>query len=877
MIFKRLNTEFLKDQSYFSNIILNNIENSSVESLHSFLTFNTGLLLNALNHQSNNRLIICVPSSLKLSQWLTTLLSLSMYKKDYQQNNEKKSTFIIGQKLNINGAIVEYAGEEWDEKWGLMFKIKYRDGNNGIVEATTPGLENIFFQVTNTQKRLSNSKQVHEAQKSIKLETFPIDRILDITSYGNRGHIQNSTVLISRIGQTETFINKQHINGIRISDLLGWAKVDDYGNLNPLDQNKVASQPSSIVASNLYSLSEYVGEYNLKKTIVIDGTAKCLMELPLLDTILDENQNVIVISDLTDLKGVQELTKRDFKVWQWNKKMIEDLCSDILSQQTVAFSDLNYKLNRFCHETITLEKVSDIQIEQITDKTFELVKLLPEDQQDLIHVKWEVVGLVNNIMRMTRPYNQEEKEEKLSILQNMRHKFDIHDQWLNTDLKDRVKELFELLVTYFSETNISSSEKNLKLTQLIKSYVQNDNNTDKNLLILCSNSDEAEKSSSYWLNELGVSLNSQVQFISIDSLDEKLKIDNEMIVTGWLNLEKMNKILNGLNSDKITLLCYKNEANWFESAKSFWDRTNSFNIDYDYFAGILKISKEELEQAIKPAIISEPSPQTDIEDLIKIEYKLKKHQLSKFLVAGSAGEESVSAKPIGLSSNKIAFFTETHKIYLLNDILDKNSEQIDIPHIFANELKEGDKILFRDSSRDIIRDIAEKMLMNAGKGNLSTTARIWKQCLREEFNSQAKNFLRLNQVLQDAGCTRHPTTIKQWVLDDDQIGPRDFNDMAIIAKVTESQELKDKMEEVESAIVEVRSAHQQASAFIVRSLKEAVMKKIEGENSEAFIEDSLSIDLGQYGLISVLTANEVDNEWVNIDRSKVNKPLRRDD
>lgn len=875
MILKQLNIEFLKDQPFLNNINLNVTENSSSESLHSFISFNTGLLLNALNHQNNNRLIICVPASLKLSQWLAFLISIANYKKDYIQNTTKSSSFKPGQKLFVNGAIVEYVGEEWDEKWGLMISIKCRVGNKDFVTISQPGLEYKFFQVTDSSKRLSSNIEFSTAMKSVQQGKYPIDQVLDITSYGNRGHIQNSTVLISRIGQTETFINQQHVNGIQISDLLGWAKIDDYGNLISLDRNKVTSQPSSIVASNLYSLSEYVGEFNLKKTIIIDGTAKCLMELPQLDTILEEKPNVIVISDLTDLKGVSELIKRDFKVWQWNKEMIEDLCSDVLSQQTITFSDLNYKLNRFCHETISLEKVSDGQIEQIADKTFEFVKLLPEDQQDLIHVKYEIVGLVNNILRMTRSYNQDEKEEKLNILQNMKRKFDIHDQWLNTDFKNRARELFELLVNFFSGSDKSSDEKNIKLAQLIKSHVQN--TSDKNLLILCSNSDEAEKSSSYWVNKLGTSVNTGVQFISLDSLDEKLKIDNEMIITGWLGLDKMNKILNGLNSDKITLLCYGKEANWFESATSFWDRANNFNIDYDYFAGILKISKEELEQAIKPTVITEPSPQTDIEEVIKIEYKLKKHQLSKFLVAGLIGEESVLAKPIGLSSSKIAFFTDTHKIYLLNDILEGNSERSDIPHIFANELKEGDKILFRDSSRDIIRDIAEKMLTNAGKGNLSITARIWKQCLREEFNRQARNFLRLSKLLQYAGCNRHPTTIKQWVLDDDQIGPRDVNDMMIIAKVTDSQDLKDKMEEVKSAIIEVRSAHQQASAFIVRSLKEAIIKKIEDENSEALIEDSLSIDLGQYGLISVLTANEVDNEWVNIDRSKVNKPLRRDD
>lgn len=877
MILKRLNIEFLKDQPFLNNINLNVTENSSSESLHSFLTFNTGLLLNALNLQSNNRLIICVPSSLKLSQWLTFLISIANYKKDYIQNSVKTSSFQPGQKLFVNSAIVEYVGEEWDEKWGLMISIKCRVGNEDFVTISQPGLQNKFFQATNSPKRLSTNKEFSTAIKSVQGGKYPIDQILDITSYGNRGHIQNSTVLISRIGQTETFITQQQINQTSLSDLIGWAKIDDCGELISLDRNKVTSQPSSVVASNLYSLSEYSDKYNFKKTIIIDGTAKCLAELPQLDSILDEQQNVIVISDLTDVKGVQELVKRDFKVWQWNKNMIQDLCSDLFDQGSDMFADLNFKLKRFCTETVSLEKVTDEKIEDIASRTFELIKLLPEDQPDLIHVKWEIVGMVNNIMRMTRPFNQDEIEGKLSSLQNMKHKFDIHDQWLNSEMKLKAKDLFELLNTFFESSEKTIAGKNTKLNQLIKSFIQDEDKLNKNLLVLCNSSEEAEKSLAYWVNEIGTSLNSRVQFISVDSLDERLKVENEMIISGWFNLEKMNKVLNGLNSDEIILLCYASEENWYYSAKNYWDRNNNFNIDYDYFAEILKITKEELEQAIKPKTIIESSSQIDIQEVIKIEYKLKKHQLSKYIVSGLSSEDSILAKPVGLSSNNIVFFTDTHKIYLLNDILDGNFEQIEIPHIFANELKVDDKILFRDSSRDIIRDIAEKMLVNAGKENLSITARIWQKCLKEEFNRQARNFLRLGKLLQDGGCNRHPATIKQWVLDEDQIGPRDVNDMVIIANVTNSQELKDKMEEVKAAIFEVRSAHLQASAFIVKSLKEAVIHKLETEKTEALIEDSLTIDLGQYGVIKVLTADDVENEWVNIDRTKVNKPLRRDD
>lgn len=876
MILKKINSEFLKEYPYLNNIKLTQSENSASELLHPLLTFNTGLVLRTLKFQDSNRLIIWVPSSEKLAQWLTTLLSLEMYKKDYQQNSKKKSSFIIGQKLLINSAIVEYAGEEWDEKWGLMFKIKYRDGNDSIVEATTPGLEHIFFQVTDTQKRLSNNKQVHEAIKSIKLQNFPIDQILEIRSYANRSYVKNTITLVSRIGETEDFITNQTINESPIDELVGWAKVDSYGFITSLDGNKIVSQPSCLLASSLYSLSENDDKDKYTKRIIIDGTAKCISELPLLDDMLDQNSDVIVISDLTDQDGIRELLKRDFKVWKWSKELIKEVCEEDLNSQNSLFTFFNNKLNQFCNQNVNIESVNDETIESLSFKAHELIRLLPEDQQDLVQAKYELVAIINGILRMIRPGEKEWSEDKVIALEKIKHKFEIHSQWLNDEAKKCMQELLEVLYAYVNNIKAQGSQKTIKMSNLLKTYLQNPNINGRFLLILCSSSSEAVKTELFWKNTIPELQNRNIKFLSSENLSENAGEKNEIIVCGWLGIDKMNRVVNSLYSDNIKILCFNTEQRWYESARKYWDQIYDFgNIDCDLFAQILDIPAAEIKY-INKSVSDVVDNTAEIDELKNLEYKLKKQLLNKYITSGNKGEDLVLAKPVSFSSDRLAFFTETHKMYLLNDLLSGSSTKTEIPNVFVNDLKVGDKVLFRDSNRDIIRDIAEQMLNNSGKAHLSLTARLWKKALKEEFDRQYKNFHRLVRVLKECGCNRHPTTLKQWVLDEDQIGPRDLKDLQIIAIATNSQELKTRMEEVQSAILEVRSAHQQASAFLVKSLKEAVIKKIASGSSSDRDSDA-SIDLGQFGSIFILTVDELTDDWLNVDRNKVNKLLRREE
>lgn len=877
MILNKINSAFLNEYPYLNNVKITLKSTASAEPLHPLLTFNAGMVMKSLETQNNKRVVIWVPSADNNALWLSTLLSLRQYKQDYLQYSLKESSFKPGQKLYVNGAIVEYVKEEWDDKWGLIITVRYREGNDSYIDFSMPGLEYKFFQATQTSKRLSNGTVAWKALHSVQKETYPIDDLLDITTYGNRNHIKSSITLVSRIGQTENFINEKSINGQKVIDLLGWAKLDTDGEIITLDRNRVASQPSCVITSGLYSMFEYSGDFAINKRVIIDGVDKCLYDLPLFDTLLESDPEIVVISDLSDQDGVKELLNRNFSIWRWNKSMIYDLTNNNIFLPDSSFYKLDYELKQFCNQTLEVESVNDEKVKTLATKGYSLIKTFSEDHQDMIHIKYELLSLVNGIMRMIRHGDKEWTEEKVSILHDLKRKFGIHYQWLSSDIRLIIQEFFEEFDKFLSNYDSSENEKVNKLNEIIDTFNANNTNDESILVVLCNNSTEVEYSESFWKNKKGAVQIQKLRFITIDNLTDDEKAPTQMIVAGWLGLDRMTKVVNSLKSNKITILCYEKELEWCETAKRHWDAVYDFTINNNLFSKILGVSPEELNQFTRQSVEPTEIIHDDLQELIKTEYKLKKHQLSKYITSTISGEDLVSAKPVGLSSNKLAFFTESHKIYLLNEVLSGQTESRELPFVFVKDLKFGDKILFRDSNRDIIREIADTMLRNAGKPDLSTTARLWKDVLRKEYNNQMRNIQRLERLLKNNGYKRTITTLKQWLFDDDQIGPRDLNDLDIIVLAANSEELKGKLDTIKNAIPEVRSAHLQAAVFLISSLKEVLFNKVESNSSDLEISNSLSIDLGQYGHVSVLTVDESDNEFMNVPRSKVNKLLERED
>jgi len=73
---------------------------------------------------------------------------------------------------------------------------------------------------------------------------------------------------------------------------------------------------------------------------------------------------------------------------------------------------------------------------------------------------------------------------------------------------------------------------------------------------------------------------------------------------------------------------------------------------------------------------------------------------------------------------------------------------------------------------------------------------LWKNLLRKHYASTDYDFTKLVDDLRDYECKRHPATIRNWLQDDNLIGPDSDNDLLSIAMLTNSELLSENIKSV---------------------------------------------------------------------------------
>ena len=87
---------------------------------------------------------------------------------------------------------------------------------------------------------------------------------------------------------------------------------------------------------------------------------------------------------------------------------------------------------------------------------------------------------------------------------------------------------------------------------------------------------------------------------------------------------------------------------------------------------------------------------------------------------------------------------------------------------------------------------------------------------------------KLYEQLQEAGCDRGFQTVKNWLYDEDLIAPQSKRDLELIALVTDSAVLEEKIDDVFFAAQQVKSAHIRAGQRLSQLFRKRIADALEG-------------------------------------------------
>ncbi|MFC1991463.1 DrmE family protein [Chloroflexota bacterium] len=839
--------------------------------VHPLMKLSTGLALKAMSSISRNRFVVLLPNKLHCAQWIATLCTFEIMKKDYESGAETRQ-FSKGQKLMVNRCIVEYSGEEYISKLERrVMWVRCSNGSYGI-----PLDRKLAFQPVSTSRPLSSLERVSQAVSSAQRLDNPIDNILQTITMGNKGLFKTDLILVSRIGETERFLRQHYINGTSIVDLFLWGKLDTEGNATIIGSQQIQANPCCLISQDLNCALQYIDNNpGRNKGVIIDGSSNYFNNIQVLDEMLDQNVPVVVICDLMETEDLPLLTERDFRIWQWNKKNITQSGAMDKDQKSSPFSSLNDSIYHYCNQKRDMLLCEYPALNTVVEESIKLGRLIPIDQQQINLAYGKLIQLINELSRLVRIPEEDWTVNFLQKLQLLQQHFNSHQLWLSDKTIQCTDTIFGMLSDIAKKPFAGENHKVNRLSDFINERL------DSNVIgVIVAKTEEIEDSLNYWSTLLPEDKISNIHFTTIPDLLEPNRqwSPDQIVVCGWLRGDRMYPLLHSHITSEITMLAYPFEQKWFTSAQRNWTKRNSFNIHAKDFSEILGLTEEELD-LIEYEVVEAVEPvRKDDFDIFEFELKLKTYRYSAYASSLGTAEELCRAKLVVFSQNRFAFITESHRLPVVTDIMKGEIVEREIPRKHIEELRVGDYVLFQESNRDIIREIADKGLAKGGQSHLRKVAGLWKEALREAYWKMSGDFDGLVDLLRKVGCGRHPATIRNWLTDEDQIGPGISTDLQLIATATGNKTLVEGLAQVKSAISAVRGAHIQASAYIRSKLLTTLPGIVEGERGlPGYARESIQLNLDEFGQVTILRIEEIGDNWEEIAMNSVNYLLSEED
>lgn len=804
------------------------------------------LISDFFKQSSTNKLCLVFPSKEYAAQWLSVPVALDLIKSDYLQysddiyNAYKK--YKKGDRLLLNNdAIVEWSRAESD-----LIYFKHLPFNNE--DEIGVSLKNIskLQPAPNSRHSLSSYGRVKKALFS--RSNMPIDTLLEIKTDGNKLFQKKCLCLTSKFKSYEDSIDNVLMNHVGISDYFKYGSIDENGNIE--------GKSPLLISNNFSSLILYLAQSNLVSYIIIDGFNTVTPRSDFSDIDRRFNIPTILITDLSEIETFEDIKNFGFEFFNFTKENITIKASGPQSP----FEIFEKKLSNYVSFKFKREICKSVELKTIS----QLLYSLPKDDSDnnLNLFKISLIQLSNIFSRICHIPSELEILNYSQKLSEIEEHFFKCRFWLG-DSNKPLQECISLLKSVIEKLSSAPSEKCLKLEGLI--------NTNCYDFIICPTEDES-KALNNFLNVSAYTHRPKV--ISVAEVNDKLLPYKPIkaILTGWAKSNNINRILSSFVFQELTALFYQYENKYYNSLQR---RNRKYN---DSIRTTINNKGLQAEGGAKKSVgfddlysgdeINETNSESSF-DIVEFELKLDNTQYLKYAAKGDIAE-SCKANRIDFENDTFIYATESHKFIVINELIDSFKQN---PSIYSKKfetLQTGDVIAFINTDRDVLVELVQR---NTNPDELAAIRKwtgLWKDLLREFYTSIGSDFKKLVDDLRQYGCKKHEGTIRNWLQDDNLIGPDSNDDLLSIALLVNSELLTKNVLKVREAIVQMTRLRFQASTIVRDKIKNKLMT----------IADSsiinTSIEIQDLGRVEFLKIRELKIESEEIDKRYVHRLIPKD-
>ena len=857
-----LEADLLNRNKYLKNIYLGQkvFGDNPEDLIHLTAILNSELIEDTV--KKNSRTVIILPKRYYSAYWAAILSVFKGIKEVYNDeiNVEK---YDIGQQLIINNtAIAEFLG--LNQKGEI--KVKTRDGIITERKEFTGSMKAI-----DTRKPTSTTKKVLEAFSELKMMQNPIDDILSIHSLGDTSFYKNQTFLISKGVASGKFFENRYVNDTPIQNLINVGVITHNSGIKPFGSGQTALF-NILLTADFLSFDEYYSinrDSVIGSNLIIDGTKHIKRNTGNFIQMLQRHTiPVTIFTDYSNIEILDLLKDHEFAFWHWTGDLLKECQTPTASHRY--FRALTDSIEK--NKQIDLASVS-CKSTLLTDIVENLNRIEPEISDDNTFFKSEFSKLYSLVLLFSRMIAFPDESTMLEVSQKLDEiKTKVDNQ--SIFLKPEVIEVINICIECFKDIINSPDEYLIDKINNIKNQI--DESDWYRYYLLVRRPEDVISTHNFWVAQLEGKKLDNLKVISLFDLlhnkiyDKYLGPNRVLLVCGWLNKSNMNKILVQQSAfSSIRLLLYEFERQWFGFACKYWDRQiNNVNTSKSLLE-IFQISKNlDLSNRMFELSIKEnDSDQTN--NIFDFEDKINTYAVAKY--SASKDSNPVEAKRINFASDYFMFATDTHGFFVIDEDSIEESRKLLVEHKLRDRVYPGERVVLNKARSDILKDKADHLMKIDGCENLRQLSFLWKKVLYECCANVGCNTKKLKDVLSENGCGITMTTLRAWLTDANRIGPRDEQNLDIIALVSGDQNFKMKLKTVKKAIRLVRGYHHKAAIVINNDFIDNIAVVFNNENhEEMFSKDYIEIEMYEYGLVVIIKVIDIDIDTVKVDPQFVN-------
>ena len=866
MMFNQVLDKYVKDYPIYGSICFS--KNRKVESEHLHpLYILTQYIIDCFNRSGSNRVAVVLPDNNCniIPLLLTKYFANMQFKKDYA--GSVLDDIQPGQHLRLGKAVVEFLGI--DEKNQIQFRVERK--NSITVTCPINGMHYLFEK---TEGAISSWKTWNEAQKTANQKLLGANKILDELRI-KRTALRKTIILLSAKNDFRNFTGSLYINGMPCEEMITYGEID----LDSVEKFKLYNKgrgdclPSISVTTKteeLYYLLKCGKNREKIHSIfsVMDKFDEIISNPDTFKKILKYNIPFTVFVSESDFEGVPLLIDFGFDIWHWKPSTMqsdvflvkEEYINSDKPKTNGLFFGLSGKVNRAATSKFILKVAKD----PILRKSIRLINRLSKEAGDndnivrqLIRRMWSFQNKLTWMACKIEGNSEETLRAEYKEMANIWHsRKNFYSRQQTEALFDEILDIFAVFLEQ------STPQKFNELLNFIVSIAP----SEKSITVIIPNKYAYIKQTYNAIYAVKGHCHINVKTLA-DFYNEQNKAFTGMdyLVVIWFDKDEYIKIKQTYCYNNLVYILYDYENRWRESFIAKFDEC---------------IPHEKIKSAAQAVHVSEdgiadkPFDKTDTKIDIEFE-EIADYTISNKIIrstftnqrTNANEEDSIECVPVLLSEEKIAYFYPTHDLI---DVTLLTMERVDRPvKKDAAMLKKGDKILVRQSGKDIIKERADLLMCQAGETSLRESSELWIEILT--IYAKNKTIKEVWRSLNKAGGECSFQQVMYWLLGT-TIMPRDINILRVIGEIASHEsgleELSKKylslIDNIFEAGKRVQAYHQKAGRWLTCELKNkaAEIKAIADKTPSRGIVDEIG-EIAIYTVEDILDKEQVGRNLVN--------------